>query len=50
MSWLFDRLLGCRHHRTTFPMTARGRTYVCCLDCGREFDYNWQTMRRKRPR
>jgi hypothetical protein len=23
---------------------ARKATYVVCLDCGREFDYNWKEM------
>ena len=43
-------LLGCRHRRTTFPLTAGRRTYVCCLSCGREIDYDWHTMRRARIR
>lgn len=48
---------GCIHSRTTFPLTPRRRAsntarftpsspYVVCLDCGREFDYDWRTMRR----
>jgi hypothetical protein len=45
-------VLGCSHARTTFPMTPRGNdsksdrpgTYVVCLDCGREFAYDWKTM------
>ena len=41
-----SRLFWCGHRRTTFPLTAGGRTYVCCLACGREFEYNWQGMRR----
>ena len=45
MRLLLSRLFGCRHRRTTFPLTAGGRTYVCCLSCGREFDYDWQGMR-----
>jgi hypothetical protein len=42
---------GCLHARTTFPQTPvrtgsfRGRPYVCCLDCGRRFDYDWESMR-----
>jgi hypothetical protein len=43
---LLSLLLGCRHRRTTFPMTAGGRTYVCCVSCGREFEYDWRAMRR----
>jgi hypothetical protein len=52
---LFDLLLGCSHQRTTFPITparrnvapgaTRNATYVVCLDCGKEFDYNWKDMR-----
>jgi len=49
-------LLGCSHRRTTFPQTRRGRgiqnsnaahagTYVACLDCGKEFAYDWGEMR-----
>ena len=40
-------LLGCSHRRTTFPLTPAGttRTYIACLDCGREFYYDWRTMR-----
>lgn len=53
---LFDALFGCSHKRTTFPLTparkstlssgpARLGTYVVCLDCGKEFRYNWKEMR-----
>jgi hypothetical protein len=40
---------GCSHKRTTFPITpgrsvARSGTYVACLDCGKEFSYDWKTM------
>jgi hypothetical protein len=50
-------LLGCSHRRTTFPITPARRagispasgqrhsTYVVCLDCGKEFGYNWSEMR-----
>jgi len=53
---LLESLLGCSHRRTTFPLTrgrklagahataARNRTYVVCLDCGKEFDYDWSSM------
>jgi hypothetical protein len=47
----------------SFPITKRGKerpaagcetgTYVVCLDCGKEFAYDWQKMRirhaRKQP-
>jgi hypothetical protein len=53
---LFDAMFGCSHSRTTFPLTparsaqlssdgARRGTYVVCLDCGKEFNYNWKDMR-----
>jgi len=53
---LFNSLFGCSHNRTTFPLTpsrrtqlssepSRQGTYVVCLDCGKEFDYNWKEMR-----
>ncbi len=53
---LLNTLLFCAHRRTTFPMTSRPRhasstvpigkrTYVICLDCGKEFSYNWEEMR-----
>jgi hypothetical protein len=43
---LADRLCGCAHRRTTFPMTlpASG-TYIVCLGCGRHFAYDWTAMR-----
>jgi len=54
---LLNSLFGCSHERTTFPLTpgrkngyatpgaARKGTYVVCLDCGKEFAYNWDKMR-----
>jgi hypothetical protein len=57
-------LFGCAHRRTTFPLTPYRRlgssiarpadtvfdyTYVACLDCGREFRYDWQEMRQGKP-
>lgn len=53
---LLDVLFGCRHSRYSFPVTIRGNaprpqagaltgTYVACLDCGREFPYDWQEMK-----
>lgn len=52
---ILNTVFGCGHHRTTFPQTPSRRagfanahgnaTYVVCLDCGKEFDYNWNAMR-----
>jgi len=48
-------LFGCNHPRTTFPITpkesakSKHNTYVACLDCGREFAYDWTRMRVGQP-
>jgi hypothetical protein len=53
---LIDAVFGCRHARFSFPVTIRGAaprpqaaaltgTYVACLECGKEFPYDWQEMR-----
>ena len=45
--------LRCRHRRLTFPLTTRedgGAAHVTCLDCGREFWYDWERMRRGKER
>jgi hypothetical protein len=42
---MMSPMLGCGHPRTTFPVSSDGRTYIVCLDCGREFDYSWKEMR-----
>lgn len=59
MANLIDVLFGCSHKRTTFPMTVKSgprgplapkaRTYVVCLDCGREFQYDWHHMKLVSP-
>ena len=53
---LVEAVFGCRHERYSFPVTNRRAahrppaadltgTYVVCLDCGREFPYDWQEMK-----
>jgi hypothetical protein len=53
---IFDALFGCWHKNISFPQThktgmrrsgacAETGTYVVCLDCGREFAYDWEQMR-----
>jgi hypothetical protein len=54
MTYVLERLFGCSHRRTTFPLTpkrptARVGAYVTCLDCGKEFAYNWNEMRLEKP-
>ena len=59
---ILNSLFGCSHRNTTFPLTpqrkstgfqaptaARMGTYVTCLDCGKELDYNWEEMRIGKP-
>lgn len=53
---IFNTMFGCSHRRTTFPMTparkngtSRHNTYVTCLDCGKELNYNWEEMRIGEP-
>jgi hypothetical protein len=42
------RLSGfCIHSNYTFPLTIKGRTWVTCLKCGSEADYDWKNMRLK---
>lgn len=56
MATLVDMLFGCWHKHYSFPITSRpGQrrspaasltgTYVVCLDCGKEFPYDWQEMK-----
>jgi len=55
-SKLVDAVFGCRHARYSFPITVRAGarrnsvaqragTYVACLDCGKEFRYDWHEMK-----
>ena len=46
------RAFDCHHKRLTWPITPvtghgepSGETYVVCLDCGRQFIYDWGKMR-----
>ena len=54
---LLQVVFGCTHQNTTFPLTplrhsrqavaeGEGRTYVACLDCGKEIAYDWDKMQR----
>ena len=60
---LMNAVFGCSHRRTTFPLTPsrkaptapsgpvaqRHGMYVVCLDCGKEFAYDWEDMRVGEP-
>jgi hypothetical protein len=49
MKFLLSLLGICNHSNTTFPLTPvksfRRSTYICCLDCGKEFEYDWKAFR-----
>ncbi|PYX88976.1 MAG: hypothetical protein DMG68_06640 [Acidobacteria bacterium] len=53
---LLDAFFGCWHNNLSFPITVRSKsrrspaasltgTYVVCLDCGKEFAYDWREMK-----
>ena len=53
---LLDVFFGCWHKNYSFPITVKpGQrrtgaasvtgTYVVCLDCGKEFPYDWRSMK-----
>ena len=56
---LLDAFFGCWHNNLSFPITFRSNsrnsrrspaasltgTYVVCLDCGKEFAYDWREMK-----
>jgi hypothetical protein len=56
---ILKNIFGCSHRTTSFPLTPsrkiagrsntsignRHSTYVVCLDCGKEFGYDWNAMR-----
>jgi hypothetical protein len=43
-------LFGCHHGNLSFPQTVRRAdssrrgTYTVCLECGKEFPYDWDSM------
>ena len=45
MSRLLQLIFGCRHRRRSFPITIKGHTYICCLSCGRQWNYDFTAMR-----
>jgi len=53
---MLEGLFGCWHNHLSFPMTAKPGVrrnaaalatgiYVVCLDCGKEFAYDWREMK-----
>ena len=52
---VIEYFFGCSHKRCTFPLSSKpGQrrsgtaavtgTYYVCLDCGKEFAYDWEAM------
>jgi hypothetical protein len=53
---ILDAFFGCWHTHYSFPITVRSGsrrsraasltgTYVVCLECGKEFPYDWKEMK-----
>src|SRR5690242_7050834 len=49
---MWNLFFGCRHRSITRPRTPMhkagtqpGQTYVACLECGKQFHYDFTTMR-----
>ncbi len=46
---MFRALFGCTHRHHSWPLSKLNRRtvspYVVCLDCGKEFAYDWRAMR-----
>lgn len=56
MANFVEMLFGCWHKNFSFPITQKPGlrrseaasltgTYIVCLDCGKEFPYDWQGMK-----
>ena len=54
-----DMFLGCPHQHLSFPVITQQdrdlhgpdvQPHVTCLDCGREFWYDWKQMRQTSER
>jgi len=50
---MWNLMFRCQHQRKTFPLTpvrkkgdpSPAETYVVCLECGKQFLYDWENMR-----
>jgi len=49
IGWLFDLIFGCMHENYSWPQ-GKHRRHVTCLECGREFEYDWDEMKIVSPR
>ncbi len=47
IAWVLGMFGVCLHPRVSWPQSPRGggQARVSCLECGREFEYDWDEMR-----
>lgn len=43
---LLSLIWECQHGKTTWPRTRAEKTFVTCLECGKELPYSIEHMRR----
>jgi hypothetical protein len=48
LHWIFQFAFGCHHNKLSSIVTIKKRTYQVCIECGQEFPYSWELMRRVR--
>ena len=46
VSRIASALFGCQHRRYSWPQGRGMNCHVSCLECGTQFPYDWQQMRR----
>jgi len=46
---ILKSVFGYHHHHLSRVFTIRRRMYQVCVECGREFEYSWESMRSIRP-
>jgi hypothetical protein len=42
--WILQFAFGCHHSQLSRVFTIKKRTYQVCVECGREFEYSWESM------
>lgn len=49
LNFFSEILFGCSHSKLTRPFTLDDRTYMVCLDCGKQIGYSAREMRPLTP-